>query len=66
MTASCLLWSARDSYQVAIAPATLAARAIVDGSFDPRGLVRADRQIDPQMLVAYLAGLGVDFVRTLV
>jgi hypothetical protein len=66
MTASCLLWSARDSYQVAIAPATLAARAIVDGSFDPRGLVRADRQVDPNTLVAYLAGLRVDFVRTLV
>jgi hypothetical protein len=63
MTAWCLLSSAQDSYQVAIAPAVLAARAIVDGSFVPRGLVRADQQVDATMLLADLARLGVDFVR---
>ena len=63
MAASCLLSSARNSYQVAIAPAILAACAIVAGSFLARGLVRADQQVDATALIDYLAGLGVDFIK---
>ncbi len=63
VTASCLLSSARDSYQIAIAPAVLAVRAIVAGTFDPRGLVRADQQVDPKTLLTYLAGFGVGLSR---
>lgn len=63
VTASCLLSSARDSYQIAIAPAVLAMRAIVDGTFGPRGLVRADQQVDPKKLLTYLAGFGVSVLR---
>lgn len=63
VAARCLLSSARNSYQVAIAPAVLAVRAIVAGTFGPRGLVRADQQADPKTLLTYVAGLGVDILK---
>ena len=63
VTASCLLSSAHDSYQIAIVPAVLAVRAILDETFGPRGLVRADQQVNPNTLLTYLAGFGVSVLR---
>ena len=45
-----------------IAPAVLAALAIAQGRFEPRGLVPADRYVDPDELLAYLAANGVETV----
>jgi hypothetical protein len=47
------------SYLVAVAPAVLAARHIVAGTFASTGLVPADRQVDPWELVGYLRGSGI-------
>jgi Saccharopine dehydrogenase NADP binding domain len=50
---------ATHSYLVAVAPAVLAARAIAAGRFRACGLVRPDRYVDPQELVAWLERAGV-------
>ena len=54
---------ATHSYTVAVAPAVLAARALVAGTFAGRGLIPADRQVDPRELVAYLGRSGVQYFR---
>ncbi|MGH7389706.1 MAG: saccharopine dehydrogenase NADP-binding domain-containing protein [Candidatus Rokuibacteriota bacterium] len=44
-----------------IVPAVLAARAIVEGRFVPKGLVPAHRHVEPTALLDYLSRLGVHF-----
>jgi hypothetical protein len=44
-----------DSFLVAVAPAVLAAKAIVDGNFANSGLVPPDRQVDPDELFEFLS-----------
>ncbi|MBI3270463.1 MAG: saccharopine dehydrogenase NADP-binding domain-containing protein [Planctomycetes bacterium] len=51
------------AHLTAVAPAVLAARALAEGPVSEVGLVPADRQVDPQALVAFLATLGVEFRR---
>lgn len=51
------------SYIVAVAPAVLAARAIMARGFAGSGLVPADRQVDPHQLIAYLGRAGVQYFR---
>jgi hypothetical protein len=57
------LTSARRSYLIAAAPAALAARAIAEGRFTERGVVRADRHVNGDELLAYVQGLGVELQR---
>jgi hypothetical protein len=47
------------SYFIAVAPVVLAAKAIARGSFDGRGLIPADRYVDPRELAEYLGSLGI-------
>lgn len=49
-------------YLTPIAPAVLAARAIADGRFEARGLVPADRYVEPGVLLDYLSSLGIKAV----
>jgi len=49
-------------YLTPIAPAVLAARAMAEGRFGPRGLVPADRQVEPGALLDYLSSLGIERV----
>jgi saccharopine dehydrogenase-like protein len=49
------LWSDENAYLIALAPCVLAAGAIAAGRFSGgRGLVPADRQVDPEELFAWL------------
>jgi Saccharopine dehydrogenase NADP binding domain len=47
-----------------VAPAVLAALAILRGRFAPRGLVLPDRQVDPEVLLSHLHALGVASYRS--
>ena len=49
-------------YLTPIAPAVLAARAMAEGRFGPRGLVPAHRQVEPDALLDYLGSLGIEVV----
>jgi hypothetical protein len=53
------LIAAQNGYFTPIAPAVLAARALVQGRFEPRGLVPPDQHVEPDTLIAYLASLGI-------
>lgn len=57
------LTSARRSYLIAAAPAALASRAIAEGRFAERGVVRADRHVNADELLGYLRGLGIELQR---
>lgn len=57
------LTSARRSYLIAAAPAALAARALAEGRSSERGVVRADRHVSADELLAYLGGLGIELQR---
>jgi saccharopine dehydrogenase-like NADP-dependent oxidoreductase len=50
-------------YLTPIVPAVLAARAIVEGRFEPRGLVPPDQHVEPDELLAHLGSIGVETVR---
>ncbi len=52
--------SEKNGFITAVAPAVLAAQAIVDGRFQSTGLVLPDRHVDPSELVAYLRSSGVE------
>jgi hypothetical protein len=52
--------SEKNGFITVVAPAVLAARAIVEGRFPSTGLVLPDRHIDPSELVAYLRSSGVE------
>ncbi len=56
------LIAAENGYFTPIAPAVLAARALVEGRFSPRGLIPPDQHVDPQAILAYLASLGIHSV----
>jgi len=49
----------RGSYLIAVAPAVLAAEAIAEGRFEPRGLVPADQQVTGPALGEWLQLRGV-------
>ncbi len=53
--------STKDSFLVAIAPAVLAVRAIIESRFDRSGLVMPDQYVKPLELIAYLQSLGITF-----
>jgi hypothetical protein len=57
------LTSTRRSYLIAAAPAALAARALAEGRFTERGVVRADRHVAADELLAYVQGLGIELQR---
>jgi short subunit dehydrogenase-like uncharacterized protein len=57
------LTSARRSYLIAAAPAALAARALAEGGFTERGVVRADRHVNADELLGYLQDLGIELQR---
>jgi len=61
---SLALFAPAGGYLAAVAPAVLAARAIAQGRFKPRGLVPPDRHVDPQELLGYLESLGIDVITT--
>ena len=50
-------------YYTPIVPAVLAARAIAEGRFAPRGLVPPDQHVEPGELTDYLRTIGVETVR---
>jgi saccharopine dehydrogenase-like protein len=54
------LVAAERAHYISIAPAVLAARAIVEGRFAPKGLVPAHRHVEPTALLDYVRSLGVD------
>ncbi len=43
--------------------AVLAASALARGQFEPSGLVRADQQVQPEALLAYLRRFDVTFTQ---
>jgi hypothetical protein len=51
--------SAENSHVVAVAPAVLAARAIVESRFADTGLIPPDRHVEPDELFAFLNSAGV-------
>lgn len=53
--------AAASGYLVAIAPAVLAARAIAEERFQPRGLVLPDQHVPVDELAEYLASAGVEW-----
>ncbi len=57
------LIAADRGYLTPIVPAVIAARAMAEGRFEPAGLVPADRQVEAEVLLAYLRSLGVQMVR---
>ncbi len=61
--AMCVLQGGEQSHLVAIAPAVLAASALARGQFEPSGLVRADQQVQPEALLAYLRRFDVTFTQ---
>jgi hypothetical protein len=54
--------SGKTGHSTAVAPAVLAARAIVAGHFTPTGLVLPDRHVESAELVGYLQSSGIDVV----
>ena len=54
------IFSGKNSFVTAVAPAVLATRAIVDGRLQSTGLVLPDRHVDPAELVAYLRSSDVE------
>ena len=55
------LVAAERAHYMSIAPAVLAARAIVEGRFAPTGLVPAHLHVEPTALLDYVRRLGIDF-----
>jgi hypothetical protein len=55
--------SGASSYLTAVAPAVLATQAIIDGRFEPCGLVSPDRQIEPAQLAAFLEREAISWSR---
>jgi len=53
------IFSENKSFVVAVAPAVLAARAIVDGRFAARGFVSPDRHVESTNLFEFLAASGI-------
>ena len=51
--------SGENSYLVAVAPAVLAARAIVEHQFSHQGLVPPDRHVDPDELLGFFQANGI-------
>ncbi len=49
-------------YVAPVVPAALAVKAMAEDRLEPRGLVRLDRQIDPDLLFRELASLGLTLV----
>jgi hypothetical protein len=60
--ARCAVLSAKTAHITAVAPAVLAARAIVTGRLQTRGLVLPDQHVEPSELVNYLRSTGIDVV----
>jgi hypothetical protein len=56
------LIAAENGYFTPVATAVLAARALIEGRFAPRGLIPPDQHVDPHALLAYLAALGIHAV----
>ena len=54
----CSLVAGDGAHRIAVAPAVIAARAIAEGRFEPRGLVPPDRQVDPDELMSVCASFG--------
>ena len=54
----------RGSYRIAAAPAALAARALAAGRLRERGVVPPDRHVPADLLLAYLARLGMELRRS--
>ena len=54
--------SEKTAHITAVAPAVLAAQAIVAGCFTTTGLVLPDRHVDPSELADYLRSSGIDVV----
>ena len=59
-----VLRSPRGSYRLAIAPAVIAARDLATGARELRGLVPADRMVDPDDLLAFVEQLGISVERS--
>jgi hypothetical protein len=57
------LLSAQNSFLVAVAPAVLAAQAMVAGPFQPTGLVLPHKQIEPAELWAFFKSHGIEIAR---
>jgi len=57
------LISTHHGHYTPIAPAMLAARALAEGRFQPRGLVPPNLYVEPSELLAYLGTLGVKTLR---
>jgi saccharopine dehydrogenase-like NADP-dependent oxidoreductase len=51
--------AAKNSFITAVAPAVLAAQALAEDGFPHRGLVAADRHVDPDVLFAFLQSRGI-------
>jgi hypothetical protein len=62
-TSTAALVAPETGHVVPIAPTVLAARAIAEGRFTPRGLVPPDRHVDPAALWAYLNSRGIGLQR---
>lgn len=58
-----VLRSPRGSYRLAIAPAVLAARDLASGTRELRGLVPADRMVEPDALLAFVEQLVISVER---
>jgi hypothetical protein len=54
--------SEKNGHITAVAPAVLAARAIITGRFASSGLVLPDQHVEPSELVAYLRSTGIAVV----
>jgi hypothetical protein len=50
----------KSSFITAVAPALLAAQAIVEGRFEHRGLVPPDKHVDASVLMTFLQSHGID------
>lgn len=61
-TARYAIVARRNSFLTAVAPAVLAVRAVIEGRFEPRGLVSPDRHVDRDELFAFLQANGITFV----
>jgi hypothetical protein len=57
------LASSGPGYFTAVAPAALAARALAEGTFAPRGLVPPHDVASPEKIVALLEGRGIELLR---
>lgn len=56
------LISTHHGHYTPIAPAVLAARAIAEGRFEPRGVVPPNCYVEPEELLKYLGDLGIETV----